>query len=47
MSDKKSIAKHANNRKIWLNVRNAFPHPYTETNAEQWISSILEEKVKT
>ena len=47
MSDKKSIAKHANNRKIWLNVRNAFPHPYTVTNAEQWISSILEQKVKT
>jgi RimJ/RimL family protein N-acetyltransferase len=47
MSDKASIAKHANNRKIWRNVRNAFPHPYTETNAEQWISSILEEKVKT
>lgn len=47
MSDKISIAKHANNRKIWLNVRNAFPHPYTVSNAEQWISSILDEKVKT
>ena len=47
MSDKTSITKHANNRKIWRNVRNAFPHPYTETNAEQWISSMLEEKIKT
>lgn len=47
MSDKSSIAKHANNRKIWRNVRNAFPHPYTETNAEWWISTILTEEVKT
>ena len=47
MSDKTSIAKNANNRNIWLNVRNAFPHPYTETNAAQWISSMLEEKVQT
>ena len=47
ISDKISITKHANNRKIWKNVRNAFPHPYIEANAEEWISSILEEKVKT
>ena len=47
MSDKSSISKQANNRKIWLNVRNAFPYPYTEENAGQWIGSILEEKTKT
>lgn len=47
MSDKTSIAKHANNRKIWRNVRNAFPHPYTIENAEWWLSSIIEEKVRT
>lgn len=47
MSDKTSIAKHANNRKIWLNVRNAFPHPYNEADAEWWISSVLENEVKT
>lgn len=47
MSDKTNIAKHANNRKIWRNVRDAFPHPYTEENAEQWISSIIESVVKT
>ena len=47
MSDKTSIAKHANNKKIWLNVRNEFPYPYTIENAEWWISSIIEEEVKT
>lgn len=27
--DVESLAYHANNRKIWINLRDAFPHPYT------------------
>ena len=27
----------ANNKKIWLNVRDRFPHPYTVHDAIQWI----------
>lgn len=27
--DAESLAYHANNRKIWINLRDAFPHPYT------------------
>ena len=26
--DAPSLAKHANNRKVWLNLRDRFPHPY-------------------
>ncbi len=39
--DVKSIAGHANNRKIWLNLRDRFPHPYTKTDAHHWIQSAL------
>jgi len=36
-SDVDSLAAHANNRNIWLNLRDAFPHPYTKTNARDYI----------
>jgi RimJ/RimL family protein N-acetyltransferase len=35
--DEESLIHHANNRKIWLNVRDAFPHPYTMDDAVEWI----------
>ncbi len=28
MADAPSIVKYANNRKIWMHLRDAFPHPY-------------------
>ncbi|MBN1466406.1 GNAT family N-acetyltransferase [candidate division KSB1 bacterium] len=36
-SDAQSIAKHADNRKIWLNLRDAFPHPYKLEDAQAFI----------
>lgn len=36
-SDAASLARHANNRKIWINVRDAFPHPYALADAEEFI----------
>ena len=42
MEDAPSLAKYANNKKIWLNVRDAFPHPYTLQDAEAFILSITE-----
>lgn len=35
--DEAALVKHANNRKVWLNLRDAFPHPYTEADARAWI----------
>jgi [ribosomal protein S5]-alanine N-acetyltransferase len=35
--DEESLVRHANNRKIWRNLRDAFPHPYTLADAKQWI----------
>jgi RimJ/RimL family protein N-acetyltransferase len=35
--DEASLVKHANNHKIWQNVRDRFPHPYTHKDAEIWV----------
>ncbi len=35
--DIKSLARNANNKKIWDNLRDQFPYPYTELAAKQWI----------
>ena len=35
--DEESLAHHANNRKIWRNVRDIFPNPYTTEDASDWI----------
>jgi RimJ/RimL family protein N-acetyltransferase len=36
-ADEKSLVKHANNRRIWRNLRDSFPHPYTLADAREWI----------
>ena len=36
--DTSSLARHANDRDVWLNLRDAFPHPYTEQDAVAWIA---------
>jgi len=42
IDDAPSIARYANNRKIWMNLRDAFPHPYRLHDAESFISSTLQ-----
>ena len=39
--DASAVSRHADNRKIWLNVRDHFPHPYTLADAELWIDRVL------
>jgi RimJ/RimL family protein N-acetyltransferase len=39
-ADAEPLARYADNRKIWLNLRDAFPHPYTERDAREFIRSI-------
>ena len=38
LGDAPSLARHANNRKIWLQVRDRFPYPYTLEAAEHWVT---------
>ncbi len=35
--DVESIAAYANNRQIWLNLRDRFPYPYTKGDAQRFI----------
>jgi RimJ/RimL family protein N-acetyltransferase len=35
--DEPSLVRHANNRKVWLNVRDSFPFPYTPSDAKSWV----------
>jgi RimJ/RimL family protein N-acetyltransferase len=35
--DAESLSKYANNRKIWRNLRDSFPFPYTLDEAEDWV----------
>ncbi len=37
LDDAQSVASHANNRKIWLGVRDLFPHPYTIQDAHEFL----------
>jgi RimJ/RimL family protein N-acetyltransferase len=41
IGDAPSLAEHANNRKIWLNLRDRFPHPFRESDGEAYIASVL------
>jgi ribosomal-protein-alanine N-acetyltransferase len=36
--DAASLAHHANDRAIWINLRDRFPHPYTLADARAWIA---------
>jgi len=35
--DEPSLVRHANNRNVWINLRDVFPHPYTPADARSWI----------
>ena len=39
-ADIPALAKYLNNKKIWDNCRDALPYPYTEKDAEQFISFV-------
>lgn len=39
-ADRERLSKLANNKKIWLNVRDMFPHPYTIEDAEKFIDRV-------
>jgi RimJ/RimL family protein N-acetyltransferase len=38
--DAAGIVRYANNYKIWVNLRDAFPHPYTPQHARDFIRSV-------
>ena len=46
-ADAASLAKHGNNRRIWENLRDRFPHPFTEANGAEYIAHVLQAEVPT
>jgi len=40
-TDADSLAAHANNRRVWINLRDAFPHPYTIDHARTYIREAM------
>ena len=47
IDDAPSVAKYANNRKIWINLRDGFPYPYHFSDAENFLSKVAQQKPKT
>jgi ribosomal-protein-alanine N-acetyltransferase len=41
--DAESIAKHANDRRVWINLRDHLPNPYAVEDATHWIASVQEQ----
>ena len=42
--DLTSLVRHANNRKIWLNLRDRFPHPYTARDGREFLHLALTQR---
>jgi [ribosomal protein S5]-alanine N-acetyltransferase len=41
LDDAESLARHANNRKVWIALRDLFPHPYTIEDAHTFMKSVI------
>ena len=45
--DLESLVQHADNRKIWLNLRDRFPHPYTKRDGREFLRTMLTQRPET
>ena len=46
-SDAQSLATYANNRNVWINLRDRFPHPYTIADAHAFIRTSIAARHQT
>jgi len=46
-SDADALAAIANNKKIWDNVRDLLPFPYTKKDAKEWLELVKKQKTVT
>ena len=47
LDDAESLARHGNNRKVWLGLRDIFPHPYTIQDAHEFLHRTTSEQPET
>ena len=45
--DRDAIVRHANNRNVWINLRDRFPYPYTDRDARNWLECIVGHEPET
>jgi [ribosomal protein S5]-alanine N-acetyltransferase len=45
--DKESLVYYADNKNIWINLRDRFPSPYSETDADSWLKLVVDKKPVT
>jgi [ribosomal protein S5]-alanine N-acetyltransferase len=45
--DLDSLVEHANNRKIWINLRDRFPHPYTKRDGREFLRQMVLQRPET
>jgi ribosomal-protein-alanine N-acetyltransferase len=45
--DLESLVRHANNRNIWINLRDRFPHPYLEEHGRKFLDHITAQTPST
>jgi ribosomal-protein-alanine N-acetyltransferase len=41
--DEEALVRHADNRNVWRNLADRFPHPYTARDADWWIRHCAEQ----
>lgn len=46
-SDADSLTAYANNRNVWINLRDRFPHPYTVADAHAFIRASMTSRPQT
>jgi ribosomal-protein-alanine N-acetyltransferase len=47
LDDAEWLGRHANNRKVWLSLRDLFPHPYTIQDAHEFLQRATTEQPLT
>lgn len=46
-SDETALVRQANNRHIWINLRDRFPHPYRRADARAWLAHVAGHRPET
>jgi len=46
-ADRESLVRHANNRQVWLTLRDQFPHPYTRADGDAWLAHVATQQPVT
>jgi RimJ/RimL family protein N-acetyltransferase len=47
MKDLNSLVEHANNRNIWINLRDGFPHPYLKRDGREFLQRMRTTRPET